>query len=97
MKRTRCYQRTEQKKDENETDKTKRHKTTTKKPDETHQEEKKHAGQELVAAKERFKSSRNALDSAQFWRLSLPRILRWIGAGIAVLGVLVWIASRPTE
>ena len=64
---------------------------------ETTQEEKDHAAQELAAAKEKFRVSRQALDEAQFWRLTLPKVIRWLGAGIAAVGAIIWFAFRPAD
>ena len=64
---------------------------------ETTREEKDHAAQELAAAKEKFRVSRKALEEAQFWRSTLPRGIRWFGAGIAAVGAIIWFAFRPVD
>lgn len=51
------------------------------------------AQQELAAAKARFESSRQALQTAQFWRETLPNYLRWTGLVFAALGGILFFAS----
>lgn len=55
------------------------------------------AQQELEAAQARYDASRSALDRAQFWRRTVPKILRWTGGGITLLGVLVYLSAGETK
>jgi type II secretory pathway pseudopilin PulG len=63
---------------------------------EASESDKEHARQEAAAAKARFEHSRAALERAQFWRQTLPNILRWTAAGMATVGVLLYLSgSEP--
>jgi len=55
-----------------------------------------HAQQQLDAAQARFDSSRESLEQAQFWRERVPQVGRWIGTGIAVVGILLLAASKES-
>ncbi len=57
------------------------------------QTDKLQAEQTLQAAQARYEASRAALDRAQFWRLTIPRIMRWTSGGITILGVLIYLSA----
>ena len=52
-----------------------------------------HALQQLEAAQARYDLSRSALDNAQFWRKTVPRILRWAGGAMTAIGVLIYLSA----
>jgi hypothetical protein len=56
-----------------------------------------HAQQQLDAAQARFDQSQQALSDAQFWRTRVPQFLRWLGSGIAVAGILVFLATKDAR
>jgi hypothetical protein len=54
--------------------------------------EKRQAAEELAAARARYEQSRSALDAAQFWRSTVPTVLRWTAAGLSAVGVLTYLS-----
>jgi hypothetical protein len=52
------------------------------------------AQQELDAARARYQQSKAALEKAQFWRRTVPSVLRWTAGGLSLIGVLIYLSTK---